>query len=79
MEQSFRWREKQTIRDSLTKLGFSKGDNMQELFDKINERFVNILRVVKNDEDLEWNRAVCKCSEIVNQVVEEQESSRFRN
>lgn len=40
---------------------------MQEVFEKIINRFLNIRSVVKNDEDLEWNRAVYKCTEIVRQ------------
>ena len=41
---------------------------MQEVFEKIIEQFISIRRVVKNDEDLEWNRAVFKCTEIVRQA-----------
>ena len=44
---------------------------MQEVFEKIIEKFSNINRVVKNDEDLEWNRAVYKCTEIVKQSAAE--------
>lgn len=44
---------------------------MQEVFEKIIEKFSNIHRVVENDEDLEWNRAVYKCTEIVQQVATE--------
>lgn len=44
---------------------------MQEVFEKIIEKFSNIYRVVENDEDLEWNRAVYKCEEIVKQSVTE--------
>ena len=44
---------------------------MQEVIEKIIEKFSNINRVVKNDEDLEWNRAVYKCTEIVQQAAAE--------
>lgn len=44
---------------------------MQEVFYKIIEKFSNIHRVVKNDDDLEWNRAVYKCTEIVKQEAEQ--------
>ena len=42
---------------------------MKEVFEKIIEQFISIRRVVKNDEDLEWNRAVYKCTEIVRQAA----------
>lgn len=44
---------------------------MQEVFEKIIESFSSIHRVVKNDEDLEWNRAVWKCTEIVKKEAEQ--------
>ena len=44
---------------------------MQEIFEKIIEKFTNIRRVVKNDEDLEWNRAEYKCKQIVEQAIAE--------
>lgn len=43
---------------------------MQEVFEKIIAQFTSIRRVIKNDEDLEWNRAVYKCTEIVRQAAE---------
>lgn len=44
---------------------------MQEVFEKILEKFSNIYRVVENDEDLGWNRAVYKCEEIVKREATE--------
>lgn len=44
---------------------------MKEIFEKIIEKFTNIRRVVKNDEDLEWNRAEYKCKQIVEQAIAE--------
>ena len=44
---------------------------MKEAFEKIKESFANIHRVVKTDEDLEWNRAVWRCTEIVQEVAKE--------
>ena len=40
-------------------------------FKKILERSSNIYRVVKTDEDAEWNRAIYKSTEIVKEVAEE--------
>ena len=40
-------------------------------FKKILERLSNIYRVVKTDEDAEWNRAIYKSTEIVQEVAEE--------
>lgn len=48
-----------------------EGVNMQEVFEKIKKVFASIHRIVKSDEDLEWNRAVWKCTEIINQVAAE--------
>ena len=44
---------------------------MNKAFDKILERLSNIRRVVKTDEDAEWNRAIYKSTEIVQEVAEE--------
>lgn len=44
---------------------------MNKAFEKILERLSNIRRVVKTDEDAEWNRAIYKSTEIVHEVVEE--------
>ena len=44
---------------------------MNKAFEKILERLSNIHRVVKTDEDAEWNRAIYKSTEIVNEVAEE--------
>ena len=44
---------------------------MQTVFEKIIEKFSNIHRVVKSDEDLEWNRSVYKCAKIVKQEGEQ--------
>ena len=44
---------------------------MNEAFEKILERLSNIYRVVKTDEDAEWNRAIYKSTEIVQEVAEE--------
>lgn len=44
---------------------------MNEAFEKILERLLNIHRVVKTDEDVEWNRAIYKATEIVKEVAEE--------
>lgn len=41
------------------------------MIEKITDAFANIHRVVKTDEDLEWNRAVWKCTEIVQEVAKE--------
>lgn len=41
------------------------------IFEKIRETFRNIHRVVECDEDLEWNRAVYKCTTIVDEVEAE--------
>lgn len=42
---------------------------MNEVFENIILQFASIRRVIKNDEDLEWNRAVFKCTEIVRQAA----------
>ena len=44
---------------------------MNKAFEKILERLSNIRRVVKTDEDAEWNRAIYKSTEIVQEVAEE--------
>ena len=44
---------------------------MNKAFEKILERLSNIHRVVKTDEDAEWNRAIYKSTEIVHEVAEE--------
>lgn len=44
---------------------------MNKAFDKILEMLSNIHRVVKTDEDAEWNRAIYKSTEIVQEVAEE--------
>ena len=44
---------------------------MNRAFEKILERLSNIHRVVKTDEDAEWNRAIYKSTEIVQEVAEE--------
>lgn len=44
---------------------------MNKAFEKILDRFANIHRVVKTDEDAEWNRAIYKATEIVQEVAEE--------
>ena len=44
---------------------------MNEAFEKILERLSNIYRVVKTDEDAEWNRAIYKSIEMVQEVAEE--------
>ena len=44
---------------------------MNEAFEKILDRLSNIHRVVKTDEDAEWNRAIYKSTEIVQEVAEE--------
>ena len=44
---------------------------MNKVFEKILERLSNIRRVVKTDEDAEWNRAIYKSTEIVQEVAEE--------
>ena len=44
---------------------------MNKAFEKILERLSNIHRVVKTDEDAEWNRAIYKSTEIVQEVAEE--------
>lgn len=47
---------------------------MNKAFEKILERLSNIHRVVKTDEDAEWNRAIYKSTEIVQEVAEEYNS-----
>ena len=44
---------------------------MNEALERILERLSNIHRVVKTDEDAEWNRAIYKSTEIVQEVAEE--------
>ena len=44
---------------------------MNKAFEKILEMLSNIHRVVKTDEDAEWNRAIYKSTEIVQEVAEE--------
>ena len=44
---------------------------MNKAFEKILDRLSNIHRVVKTDEDAEWNRAIYKSTEIVKEVAEE--------
>ena len=44
---------------------------MNKAFEKILERLSNINRVVKTDEDAEWNRAIYKSAEIVQEVAKE--------
>lgn len=44
---------------------------MNKAFEKIFERLSNIYRVVKTDEDAEWNRAIYKSTKIVKEVAEE--------
>ena len=44
---------------------------MNKAFEKILEMLSNIHRVVKTDEDAEWNRAIYKSTEIVKEVAEE--------
>ena len=44
---------------------------MDKAFEKILEMLSNIHRVVKTDEDAEWNRAIYKSTEIVHEVAEE--------
>ena len=44
---------------------------MNKAFEKILERLSNISRVVKTDEDAEWNRAIYKSTEIVHEVAKE--------
>ena len=47
---------------------------MNKAFEKILARLSNIHRVVKTDEDAEWNRAIYKSTEIVKEVAEEYNS-----
>lgn len=44
---------------------------MQEFIEKLTDWLANHHRVVKTDEDAEWNRAIYSCEEIVNQLAEE--------
>lgn len=44
---------------------------MNKAFEKILEKLASIHRVVKTDEDVEWNRAIYKSTEIVQEVAEE--------
>lgn len=45
---------------------------MKEFIEKLIGRLKDNHRaIVTNDEDLEWNRAVYSCTEIVNQLAEE--------
>lgn len=41
------------------------------VLEKIFEEISNIYRVVKNDEDLEWNRAVDRCRNIIDSCTNE--------
>ena len=43
------------------------------VLEKILEEMLNYERVVKTDEDLEWNRAMYKCSEIIRSHMVEKE------
>ena len=54
-----------------TEMQGKDGDRMNKAFEKILERLSNIHRVVKTDEDEEWNRAIYKSTEIVREVAEE--------
>ena len=44
---------------------------MNKAFEKILDMLSNIHRVVKTDEDAEWNRAIYKSTEIVQEVTKE--------
>lgn len=44
-----------------------------DVLEKILEEMLNYERVVKTDEDLEWNRAMYKCSEIIRSHMVEKE------
>ena len=44
---------------------------MNKAFESILDMLSNIHRVVKTDEDAEWNRAIYKSAEIVHEVAEE--------
>ena len=52
---------------------------MNKAFEKILERLSNIRRVVKTDEDAEWNRAIYKSTEIVQEVAEENKKNDYVN
>ena len=52
---------------------------MNKAFESILERLSNIHRVVKTDEDAEWNRAIYKSTEIVQEVAEEYTSTEHIN
>ena len=41
------------------------------VLEKILEETSSIYRVVRNDEDLEWNRAVDKCQNIIHSCMED--------
>ena len=41
------------------------------VLEKILEEMLNYERVVKTDEDLEWNRAMYRCSEIIHSHMDE--------
>lgn len=49
------------------------------VLEKILEEMLNYERVVKNDEDLEWNRAMYKCSEIIRSHMDEATVSKMEN
>ena len=50
------------------------------VLEKILEEMLNYERVVKTDEDLEWNRAMYRCSEIIrSHMVEKEKSIKCRN
>ena len=42
-----------------------------KVLEKILEETSSIYRVVRNDEDLEWNRAVDKCQNIIHSCMED--------
>ena len=52
---------------------------MNKAFENILERLSNIRRVVKTDEDAEWNRAIYKSTEIVQEVAEEYKKNDYVN
>ena len=52
---------------------------MNEALERILERLSNIHRVVKTDEDAEWNRAIYKSTEIVKEVAEEYNGGNVAN
>lgn len=48
--------------------------NLMNVLEKILEEMLNYERVVKTDEDLEWNRAMYRCSEIIRSHMNEAEN-----